>query len=133
MAQEGLDIGHLNVVMLCTPKSQIKQSVGRILRAEVYEQHPIVIDLVDEDNSVFNQQSNKRDAYYTKQHYHIQRFKISDYKKKGYTMWNDKETVKQALLKVPEKKSGKQPYKPTYVPKVYEPVNCDNMDFSEEI
>jgi superfamily II DNA or RNA helicase len=34
MAQEGLDLPHLNTLILATPKSDIEQAVGRILRKE---------------------------------------------------------------------------------------------------
>lgn len=138
MAQEGLDIGHLNVVILCTPKSQIKQAIGRILRAEIYEEHPIVIDIVDDDNSVFKQQSNKRDAYYEKQHYNVQHFKVADYKKKKYMKYDDKKGIRKALAQVPKAKNknndkdGKKPYQSNYVPKVYKPMNCKEIDFSDE-
>ena len=99
MAEEGLDIENLNVVMLCTPKSAIKQSVGRILRKEKYEEHPIVIDMADTDNVVFQRQSRTRDTYYQKQNYNIQTFNVSDYQLDKHINWDDVDQIKQALTK----------------------------------
>ena len=107
MAEEGLDIENLNVVILCTPKSAIKQSVGRILRKEVYEEHPIVIDIVDIDVDIFKSQSNRRNTYYLKQKYNIQEFKISDYEEKGYNMYDNIEFIEKSLKKIPSKNKKK--------------------------
>lgn len=101
MAEEGLDISGLNVVILCTPKSAVKQSVGRILRKDVYEEHPIVVEIVDKDNHIFTRQSARRDAYYHKQHYNIQMFDVADYPVKNCISWNDKEEIRGALNKEP--------------------------------
>uniref|UniRef100_A0A6C0LQX1 Helicase ATP-binding domain-containing protein n=1 Tax=viral metagenome TaxID=1070528 RepID=A0A6C0LQX1_9ZZZZ len=99
MAQEGLDIDNLNVVILCTPKSSIKQSVGRILRKEIYEEHPLVIDFNDFENKTFKRQSIKRDIYYVKQHYHIQKFNVSDFKNLNYNDWDDEKFIRDAICK----------------------------------
>ncbi|QGR53954.1 ATP-dependent helicase [Moumouvirus maliensis] len=105
MAEEGLDIEGLNVVLLLTPKSAIKQSVGRILRKEVYEEHPIVIDIVDADNPIFLKQSQTRNKYFVKQHYNIQEFNVSDYVLKDHNIWNDDKFLSKALKKLPAKKT----------------------------
>lgn len=102
MAEEGLDIENLNVVILCTPKSAIKQSVGRILRKDVYEEHPIVIDVIDDDNITFKKQSGSRYRYYDRQHYTIQNFRVADYELDGWKMWDDDQFIHDALTKVPE-------------------------------
>jgi superfamily II DNA or RNA helicase len=121
MAQEGLDIGHLNVVILGTPKSSIKQSVGRILRKDVYEENPIVIDIIDSDNRLYVNQSNTRKKYYDRQHFHIQNFSITDYPKKDYIDWNDFNSLKEILNKAPPA------IKPS-VQRVYL-SNTDDIDF----
>jgi superfamily II DNA or RNA helicase len=47
-AHEGLDIATLDTVILATPKSDIKQSVGRILReTDGKRNFPLIIDLID--------------------------------------------------------------------------------------
>lgn len=128
MAQEGLDIENLNVVILSTPITATKQSIGRILRKEFYENHPIVIDIEDNDNEIFSKQSTIRNSYYMKQHYHIQHFNVSDYKLKGSNMYNDIEFIKTSIEKLP---TGKQDY--VQQPK-YEKINMDDIEFmsSEE-
>ncbi len=68
MAAEALDIKTLNTLVMVTPKTDIVQSVGRILR----EKHdkPLVIDIVD-GHDVFKNQWAKRRRYYKKCEYTI--------------------------------------------------------------
>jgi len=48
LAQEGLDIPVLDTVILATPKSDIKQSIGRIMRETPGKVNaPLIIDVVD--------------------------------------------------------------------------------------
>ena len=70
MSQEGLDIPTLNAEFLITPKTDIIQIVGRILRAKHSFSHPIIYDFVD-THDVFQRQWLKRKAYYKKQNYKI--------------------------------------------------------------
>lgn len=70
MSSEGLDIPTLNAEFLITPKTDIIQSVGRILRAKHAYSHPIVYDVVD-THDCFKKQWAKRRAYYKKQNYRI--------------------------------------------------------------
>ena len=70
MSQEGLDIPTLNAEFLITPKTDIVQSVGRILRAKHNFSHPIIYDFID-THDVFQRQWLKRKAFYKKQNYKI--------------------------------------------------------------
>jgi superfamily II DNA or RNA helicase len=70
MSSEGLDIPTLNAEFLITPKTDIVQTVGRILRAKHKYSHPIIYDFVD-SHDVFQRQWLKRKAYYKKQNYKI--------------------------------------------------------------
>ena len=70
MSQEGLDIPTLNTEFLITPKTDIVQTVGRILRAKHAFSHPIIYDFVD-SHDVFQRQWLKRKSYYKKQNYKI--------------------------------------------------------------
>ena len=63
LAQEGLDIPKLDTVVLATPKSDVKQAVGRILRGKT-NNPPEVYDIVDMW-SVFNSMARKRKDVYT--------------------------------------------------------------------
>jgi superfamily II DNA or RNA helicase len=70
MASEGLDIPSLNAEFLISPKTDIVQIVGRILRAKHAYASPIIYDFVD-THEVFQRQWLKRKAYYKKQGYTI--------------------------------------------------------------
>jgi len=68
MASEGLDIPTLTTLIMATPKTDVCQSVGRILRTK--HTSPLVIDIIDY-HDIFRNQWMKRQAYYAKQGYHI--------------------------------------------------------------
>jgi superfamily II DNA or RNA helicase len=68
MAAEALDIKTLTTLIMATPKSDIQQSVGRILR-EKHEKH-IVVDILD-SHACFKGQWAKRKAFYNKEKYKI--------------------------------------------------------------
>jgi superfamily II DNA or RNA helicase len=70
MSSEGLDIPTLNSEFLITPKTDIIQTVGRVLRAKHKYSHPIIYDFVD-SHDVFQRQWLKRKSYYKKQNYTI--------------------------------------------------------------
>ncbi len=69
MANEGLDIKSLNGLVIASPKSDIIQTVGRILRQK-HEINPLIIDVVDQF-SVFSNQAKKRFEFYRKNKYQI--------------------------------------------------------------
>ncbi len=68
MAEEALDIKTLTTLIMATPKTDVTQAVGRILR-EKHEQ-PMVLDIIDQ-HPVFLKQSKKRITYYKKCKYNI--------------------------------------------------------------
>jgi superfamily II DNA or RNA helicase len=68
MAEEALDIKTLTTLILATPKTDVTQAVGRILR--VKHERPTVIDIVD-PHPTFQNQWSKRRAFYNKQGYTI--------------------------------------------------------------
>ena len=70
MAAEGLDISTLNAEFLISPKTDIEQCVGRILRAKHATNTPIIYDFID-THDVFKRQWLKRKAFYKKQNYKI--------------------------------------------------------------
>jgi len=72
MAQEGLDIAGLNTLVLASPKKDIIQSIGRIMRKPIEEGdvNPLIIDICD-DLSVFSSWGNKRESYYKEKKYTI--------------------------------------------------------------
>jgi superfamily II DNA or RNA helicase len=68
MAAEALDIKSLTTLIMATPKTEIEQAVGRILR----ERHskPVVVDIIDA-HAPFQNQWLKRKVFYKKQNYKI--------------------------------------------------------------
>ena len=64
MASEGMDIPVLNTVFLASPKSDVKQSVGRILRKTDHVVVPTIIDFVDASLPCFARQLNVRKRFY---------------------------------------------------------------------
>ena len=70
MANEGLDIPTLNAEFLISPKTDVVQTIGRVLRAKHAFSDPIIYDIVD-SHPVFQKQWLKRKAYYKKNNYNI--------------------------------------------------------------
>lgn len=64
LAHEGLDIPSLDTLILATPKTDIVQSCGRILReTKGKKNNPLIIDICDSFGSLPNQ-ARKRRVYY---------------------------------------------------------------------
>ena len=76
MAAEALDIKTLSSLVMATPKTDIEQSVGRILRAR--GQNPIVVDLID-PHEYLRRQWNTRRQFYKKCHYRITTIELDAY------------------------------------------------------
>jgi len=68
MAAEALDIKKLSTLVMITPKTDITQSVGRILRMK--HENPIIVDIIDA-HDVFQKQWLQRKRYYKKCNYRI--------------------------------------------------------------
>ena len=73
MASEGFDCKTLNTIILASPKSNIEQAVGRILRQKKEDRLlvPMVIDIID-NFSIFGRQGEKRLKFYKKNKYNIE-------------------------------------------------------------
>jgi superfamily II DNA or RNA helicase len=74
MAAEGMNIPTLNAVLLATPKSNVEQSVGRILRQRPEERavFPLILDVLDAPHMGCVGQWNKRAKFYRSCGYKIQ-------------------------------------------------------------
>jgi superfamily II DNA or RNA helicase len=68
MAAEALDIKTLSTLVMITPKTDITQSVGRILRMK--HDNPIIVDIID-SHDVFQKQWLQRKRFYKKCNYQI--------------------------------------------------------------
>jgi hypothetical protein len=63
-AHEGLDIPTLDTIILSTPKSDIKQSIGRIMReTDGKKNHPQIYDIVDQWSVLYAMYSKRRRVY----------------------------------------------------------------------
>ena len=70
MCKEGFDVATLNTLMMATPRPDIDQIVGRILRVEKTGRvvHPLIVDIVDPQ---FRRQFGQRNSLYKKRQYRI--------------------------------------------------------------
>ena len=64
MCSEGTNIPWLDTCVLGTPKADVRQVVGRILREYPGKQQPVVIDPVDDDSPVYAGYAKKRRYWY---------------------------------------------------------------------
>ena len=85
-------------MILASPRTDITQSVGRILR--VKHERPLVVDIID-SHDVFRRQWEKRLAFYKKNKYKVLKTTNEDYKN------NNWETVYEKTMKVEKKKKEK--------------------------
>jgi superfamily II DNA or RNA helicase len=77
MASEALDIPELNTLIMATPRRNIEQSVGRILRKRDHEIQPLIVDIVDQLPS-FNNQGLARRKFYKNLKYNIKLIDVEE-------------------------------------------------------
>lgn len=93
MAAEALDIKTLSTLVMVTPKTDIVQSVGRILR--VKHENPIIVDIVD-SHDVFQNQWTQRKRFYKKCNYRIRQIDSRNYA--GMSIdWTEDKTWKRVF------------------------------------
>ena len=75
MCKEGFDVPTLNTLVMATPRPDIDQIVGRILRVEKSKRtiHPLIIDIVDPQ---FRRQFGQRNTLYRKRNYTVNRMSL---------------------------------------------------------
>jgi hypothetical protein len=102
MAAEALDIKTLSTLVMVTPKTDIVQSVGRILR--VKHENPIIVDIVD-SHDVFQNQWTQRKRFYKKCNYRIRQIDSRIYA--GMSIdWDGDKTWKRVFEPVVSKNTG---------------------------
>jgi superfamily II DNA or RNA helicase len=76
MAKEGFDVPTLNTLLMATPRPDVDQIVGRILRVERSKRKvsPLILDVVD---PAFRRQFQERLSLYKKREYNIQKMKLN--------------------------------------------------------
>ena len=82
MASEALDIKTLTTLILATPKTDVVQAVGRILR--VKHKRPMVVDIID-THDIFESQWHKRKKYYMTNNYTILHTRSNTYNDNKWT------------------------------------------------
>ena len=92
MASEGLDIRTLTTLILATPKTDVTQAVGRILRRQ--EVDALVIDILDQ-HGIFHRQWLKRRAFYKKSNFEIMLTDNKDYFENKWHSFNKKKRRKK--------------------------------------
>jgi superfamily II DNA or RNA helicase len=92
MASEALDIKTLTTLIMATPKTDIEQSVGRILRQK--HTAPVVVDIID-SHEIFVRQWYKRCSFYKKNKYTIVQTSFDAYTP-DVSEWSKKRTSAKA-------------------------------------
>jgi len=75
MCKEGFDVATLNTLVIATPRPDVDQIVGRILRVEKEGRkiNPLIIDIVD---SAFRRQFQERLSLYRKRNYCVEKMEM---------------------------------------------------------
>jgi len=89
IAREGFDLKKLDTLLMATPRSDVVQVVGRILR-QVNKNIPVVIDLKDKKFDIFMGQYYKR-----RKHYKDKQYKIFNYNEKEEELVEEGSTKKE--------------------------------------
>jgi len=100
MASEGLDIKTLTTLIMASPKTDVCQSVGRILRTK--HTNPLVIDIID-NHDIFEKQWHKRRQYYIKQKYNIISSNNIDYLENKWETMYDPNDSEKSIKKIKKK------------------------------
>jgi len=76
MCKEGFDLATLNTLIMATPRPDVDQIVGRIMRVEKSKRtvHPLIIDIVD---PAFRRQFQERLSLYKKRNYNVEKMKFN--------------------------------------------------------
>jgi len=111
MAAEALDIKTLSTLVMVTPKTDITQSVGRILR--VKHEKPIIVDIVDA-HEPYQKQWAQRRRYYKKCNYRIRQIDSNKYT--------------NMMIDWEEDKTWKRVYEPSDKTKCLNPSDEDEDD-----
>tara|TARA_B100001540_G_scaffold301991_1_gene309053 strand:+ start:284 stop:1759 length:1476 start_codon:yes stop_codon:yes gene_type:complete len=86
MAEEGLDIKTLTTLIMATPKVDVTQSVGRILRKK--HKQAVVIDIVD-SHVLFQRHFTKRRVFYKKSKFKVVQTNMSGYQNNNWDVIYD--------------------------------------------
>ena len=99
MAEEALDIKSLTTILMATPKKDVRQSVGRIMRSSGDK---LVVDIID-THSNFQRYWTDRRRWYNRQHFNVMYTNVDRYDN------NEWESLPQRSVKAKAYKP--EPYK----------------------
>lgn len=76
MCKEGFDLAKLNTLIMATPRPDVDQIVGRIMRVDKTKRKidPLIIDIVD---PAFRRQFQERNSLYKQRNYKVEKMKLS--------------------------------------------------------
>ena len=97
MAEEGLDIKSLTTLIMATPKVDVRQSIGRILRQK--HKQAVVVDIVD-SHSLFQRHFTKRKTFYRKSKLKVVQTNMNGYQNGDWeTIYDPINKIKKAFSK----------------------------------
>ena len=106
MAEEGLDIKSLTTLIMATPKVDVTQSIGRILRKK--HAQALVIDIVD-THSLFQRHFKKRKTFYRKQKFKVIATDFIGYNNNEWEIvYDPQKNIKKQLKNKTDKKINKK-------------------------
>jgi superfamily II DNA or RNA helicase len=91
MAEEALDIKTLAILLMATPKVDVRQAVGRILRS--VDGQKLVVDIIDQ-HPIFQRHWKKRRTWYNKQTFKIMHTDIEGFKKDNWQLLKKRGKIK---------------------------------------
>lgn len=98
MCKEGFDVPTLNTLVMATPRPDIDQIVGRILRVEKKTRtvHPLIVDIVDPQ---FRRQFGQRNTLYKKRNYTVTKMALDSAPSvpQRVSPWEQEDSVAQAV------------------------------------
>lgn len=138
MAQEGLDIKHLNTVILASPKKNITQSIGRIMRKTLKtgDIKPLIIDISD-DIDIIKLWVSKRLDLYLNRKYIINHYFLYDdfiYKSDLIGYKESKKIYKKKISKMKDNNNFlkiRNDYESLYLKEFFFVKTLDDNDFLE--
>ena len=76
LCKEGFDVQKLNTLIMATPRPDVDQIVGRIMRVDKTKRNinPLIIDIVD---PAFRRQFQERNSLYKQRSYNVSKMKLS--------------------------------------------------------
>lgn len=127
MANEGLDIKHLNTVILATNKKDVLQSIGRIMRTILKsgDVRPLIIDVADNLPAI-NEWLKIRKIMYSKCKYDIDNYYLYNDKFCTYSQYNDPDSNRG-------ERDEEMHHENCFINRAINDYNIDMLSFKEDV